>query len=139
MEQGCTGCGGMDRRAFLAAGTVAAVSALLAACGGDATGPQPSGPYTITVADYPALASVGGIAVVNGAVAVVRTNTGYVALSRVCPHQGATVNATSGGFTCPRHGARFNATGGWVGGERTSSMRQLASTFNEASGVLTVS
>jgi Rieske Fe-S protein len=69
----------------------------------------------------------------------VRTGaTSFVALSRVCPHQGATVNTSSGGFTCPRHGARFNLTGTWIGGERTSNMRSYPTTFDAATDTLTI-
>ncbi|HET6762724.1 MAG TPA: Rieske (2Fe-2S) protein [Longimicrobiaceae bacterium] len=139
MDETCAGCGGMGRRQFIAAGTMAAAALLLAACSGDATGAQPSLPLTVKVSDYPALASVGGVALVSNSVAVVRTAGGYLALSRVCPHQGATVNASGGGFTCPRHGARFDASGTWVGGERTSSMRQLNTQYDAAAGTLTVS
>ena len=69
--------------------------AALAACGvsgSNVTSPTSITSTTIKVSDYPALASVGGIALVtiSGApLAVVRTGTStFVALSRICPHQG---------------------------------------------------
>jgi cytochrome b6-f complex iron-sulfur subunit len=85
---------------------------------------------------------VGGVALVtaNGTpLAIVRTGTSsYLALSRSCPHEGATIGTSSGGFTCPRHGAMFNASGTWTGGQRTSSMRSYTTTFDSATGTLTI-
>jgi Rieske Fe-S protein len=85
---------------------------------------------------------VGGIALatVSGTpLAIVRTgSTTFLALSRICPHQGATVNLSGNGFLCPRHGAEFDASGTWIGGQRTSSMRSYATTYNAATGTLTI-
>ena len=135
---------GIGRRTFLVQSALLAAAAALAACAGasDATGPTLTGQSTINVSDYPALANVGGVAMVTvqGAqLAIVRTSTtDFVALSRTCPHQGGLINATSTGFQCPIHGATFNKTGGWVGGQRTSSMRSYATAYDSASGVLTI-
>ena len=71
--------------------------------------------------------------------ALVRTSSSsVVALSRVCPHQGSIVNSVSGGFLCPGHGARFDTSGRWTGGERTSSLRSYAASFDVAAGTVTV-
>lgn len=135
---------GIGRRTFLVQTALMAAAAALAACAGagDATAPTLSGQSTINVNDYPALANVGGVAMVSvqGApLAIVRTSTTeFVALSRVCPHQGGIVNQISTGFQCPIHGATFNKTGGWVGGQRTSSLRSYATSYDSASGVLTI-
>jgi len=134
---------GLDRRTFLSRAVMSAAMLALAACGASdgATAPF-SGSASINVADYPSLATVGGVALVtlNGSpLALVRASqTTIVALSRVCPHQGATVNTSTGGFTCPRHGARFGPTGQWLGGQQTSSMRSYATTFNATTGALTI-
>ena len=97
---------------------------------------------TVNVNDYAALAATGGIALVtvSGApLAIVRTGTSsFLALSRRCPHQGTTVNVSGGGFLCPNHGAQFNSSGTWVGGERTSSMTSYSTSYNTATGVLTI-
>ena len=76
----------------------------------------------------------------NGSLlALVRdSTTSVLALLRVCPHQGGTINTSSGGFTCPRHGARFNLTGQWVGGQPTSNMRSYATTFDPGTGALAI-
>ncbi len=143
-----------NRRDFLSAATMSAVAALLAACGdgqiGGPLGPagtsaaSPNGgaPLAVRLADYPALARDGGIARINGSaapVAVVRLSaSNYRALSLACPHQGTTVNIGTGSFTCPNHGARFAADGTWTGGQSTSSLLVIPSTFDPAAGTLTI-
>ncbi len=135
--------GALDRRTFLSRAMMSAAVLALAACGASdgATAPF-SGSVSINIADYPSLATVGGVALVTlngGPLALVRSSqTTIVALSRVCPHEGATVNTSTGGFTCPRHGARFGPTGQWLGGQQTSSMRSYATTFDATTGALTI-
>ena len=137
------GNGGVDRRAFISRAVMSAAMVAFAACGASdgATAPF-TGTASINISDYPALATVGGVALVTmngGSLALVRsTQTTIVALSRVCPHEGATVNTSTGGFTCPRHGARFSLTGQWLGGQPTSSMRSYATTFDATTGVITI-
>jgi Rieske Fe-S protein len=136
---------GIGRRAFLVqSGILAAVSAL-AACGvaSDSTAPTVPANSQINVGNYPTLATVGGVALVSlgGApVAVVRASaTSFIALSRVCPHQGGIVNESSNRFICPNHGATFDLNGNWIGGQPTSNLHQYATTYDAASNTLTVS
>jgi cytochrome b6-f complex iron-sulfur subunit len=71
--------------------------------------------------------------------AIVRTDAStYLALSRICPHQGSVVNFTGNGFLCPNHGAQFTETGTWVGGQRTSNLRSYPTTFDSTTGTLTI-
>ena len=42
---------------------------------------------------------------------LVRSATGFIALSLVCPHLGCTVEPQPDGFTCPCHGSRFDLSG----------------------------
>ncbi len=72
----------------------------------------------VTIASYPALANVGGVAGSVGTVsgtptAVVRLSaTTFAAFSLRCPHQGTTVQVVSGAsFRCPNHGATWASTG----------------------------
>lgn len=156
---GCAGCGSIDtnvdpatipagiaRRTFLIQSAIIAASAALAACAGSDNGftsPDISGSATVKVSDYPALANVGGIATVNAGgapLAIVRTGaSSFLALSRICPHQGSIVNVSGSGFLCPNHGAQFNSTGQWVGGQRTSSLHSYATTYDATTGTLTIS
>jgi cytochrome b6-f complex iron-sulfur subunit len=136
---------GIGRRTFLAQSALLAAGALLAACAaGDATAPGTTLNSTtdIKVSDFPALASVGGIALVNisgNPMAIVRTgDASFVTLSRICPHQGSTINPDGSGFLCPGHGARFSATGQWQGGQRTSNMQSFSTSYNPAAGTITI-
>lgn len=155
----CAGCSCMrgndarhhvSRREFVASSTLAAIAALLATgCGNGiigATGPTVtgagSGSYTFKLADFPALANVGGMAAANAGgspIALVRTGaTTMAAFSLVCPHQGTTVNISGGGFKCPNHGATFNSAGTWVGGQPTGNLASLGATLDATTGIITV-
>src|ERR1017187_3455253 len=68
----CIGCkGGVDRRTFLSTATLAAVAVVLDGCtsltgsGGGFNGSY-GGPFPVPLASYGALASVGGVARVDG-------------------------------------------------------------------------
>lgn len=141
----CPAC--LGRREFIGS---AALTLLLAACGDGQIGASgadlPTGGTTgfvMRIADYPALATVGGVARVDtpsGPVAVVRTGTNsFAALSMRCPHQGTTVRIEPGRFVCPNHGAAFAIDGTWTGGQRTSAMAAVPSLYDAASGTLTLS
>lgn len=136
---------GVGRRTFLVQSGILAAMAALAACGAssDATAPSVPSNSSLNIADYPTLANVGGVALVSlgGApVAIVRTSsTGFIALSRVCPHQGGIVNQSGSRWVCPVHGATFDIDGNWIGGQPTSNMHQYATTYDAASNTLTIS
>jgi Rieske Fe-S protein len=136
----------IGRRTFLVQSAILAAGAALVACGAsgaDVTAPGVPANSTIRISDYPALGSVGGVAMVTlgGApVAIVRTGaSAFLALSRVCPHQGGTVGQSGNAFVCPVHGAQFNLSGQWIGGQPTSSLHQYATSFDSASGTLSIS
>jgi len=151
-ETRCGGCAcgseqaqpiSIDRRDFVMRAAAALAAVALAACGSDGpTSPSSVASTTLNLADYPALSTVGGVATVtvDGVpLAIVRTSsTTFAAFSRICPHQGATINVTTGGFQCPRHGATFDKNGQWIGGERTSNLVSYPVTYNAAAGTLTV-
>jgi cytochrome b6-f complex iron-sulfur subunit len=137
---------GISRRSFVLQSALLTASAALAACGvsGDVSAPTlPSTGNTVNVNNTPGLASVGGVALVNiGSVplAIVRTSqSSFLALSRICPHQGGTIQQSGSGFQCPVHGATFTQTGQWIGGQRTSSMHSYATSYDATSGILTIS
>ena len=158
-HSGCEGCGNVEqiaaagiagesligRRTFLVqSGILAAIAALNACAGlGDVTAPGVPAGSSIKVSDYPSLTNVGGVALVSlgsAPVAIVRTSdTSFLALSRVCPHQGGLIDRSGSNFVCTRHGARFNLNGGWIGGQRTSNMFQYTTSYDSASGTLTIS
>ena len=134
----------VGRRVFLSQAVLAAAALALAACGGG--GDVPTAPSsvsgTIKVGDFAALANVNGIATttVSGAqLAIVRTGaTTFVALSRICPHQGNLINVSGNGFLCSGHGAQFSATGTWQGGQQTTNMRSYTTSYNASTDILTI-
>lgn len=139
----------LGRREFLGAAALTALALLETACGdgligGTGPGAVSGGPLVVTLSQYPALAAVGGVARVDGGngspVALVRTGTAtFTALSLVCTHQGTTVNLNGSGFLCPNHGARFSGTGQWQGGQPTSNLHAIATTYDATAGKVTIS
>lgn len=145
---GCIECAGKkSRREFLTATAAGAVAALLTtACGGAGSDGSTgiTGPFSLTVqvSTYSALSNVGGIARIDSGgspIAVVRTaSDAFSAFSLICPHNGCTVSITGSAFQCPCHGARFSSTGTWTGGQRTTNLRSLTTSYDSATGVLTI-
>ena len=114
----CAGCQGLGRRAFLERSLLAAAAGFLAGCASGGPTTSAPTPTTIRIADYSALASVGGIAVIDDGRssgvpwAVARTGpSSFVALSLICPHRGSTVQSAGSSFICPVHGAQFSSNG----------------------------
>jgi nitrite reductase/ring-hydroxylating ferredoxin subunit len=151
-EQGKLRVLGPSRRQFIAQSVLATVVAMLSGGCGDgeigAVGPPPpttiDDAFTIRIADFPALQTVGGIARVDGgtssplAVSRLGPNT-FVALSMVCPHAGyKPINIVTNGFRCPNHGAQFAADGNWTGGQRTKDLQSYPVAYNSGSGTLTI-
>ena len=126
----CEDC--LNRRAFLARSAAAAAAAALASgCGDGVFGPPlpahsaggvPSGTVTITVAQFPGLATVDKLVQIDLERAVKRTGaTSFLALSTICTHQGcdAAVNAVNQ-IECPCHGSRFANDGSVINGPDNS-------------------
>src|SRR5437868_9059721 len=136
---------GIGRRTFLIQSGILTAIAALSACGGLGGGEitAPNVNSTINISDYPALANIGGVAIFtlgSAPLAVVRTAAStFLALSRVCPHQGGTVQRSGNDFVCPVHGATYDLTGQWIGGQRASSLHQYTTTYDASAGTLAIS
>ena len=136
---------GVSRRDFLVKGSAAlAITALWGCLGDSLTSPLTSA-FTVNVADYPALATVGTAVKIWAApkipVGVIQTSLGnFEAFSLTCPHQGAIVGAGPGPvpFGCSGHGAQFNANGQWVGGQQTGNLTRYSVSFDATAGTLTI-
>ncbi len=136
----------MNRRDFIIISSASAGAIAIVGCG--LTGPGVSGPpdsvsLTLNVSDYPSLANVNGIAFVteNGGspLAVVRTAAdSFLALSRICPHQGGQIDQGGPAFQCTRHGAQFDEHGNWVGGQPTNNMRSYPTKYDPNTGLLVI-
>jgi Rieske Fe-S protein len=96
---------------------------------------------TVPLAQNPSLAQAGGMILVAQVQALVLrvSATEYRALTSVCTHQSCTVSSFDGArLNCPCHGSQFSPTGAVVRGPATSPLRTYATTFDQASGVITV-
>ena len=100
----------------------------------------------VTLAAWPALANVGGVAgsvgnVNGGPVAVSRLSaTSFAAFSMRCPHAGTTVNVVNGtSFRCPNHGALFSGAGVWQPSpQRAENLSTLTVIYSPGAATLTV-
>jgi Rieske Fe-S protein len=133
------------RREFVTGAAAALAALALAACGntGDfTTSPGTVASTSLELSNFPALANVGGVATtsVSGTpIAIVRTSAStFSAFSRICPHQGTTINVLANEFQCPRHGATFNLSGQWIGGQRTSNLVSYPVAYDATSATLTI-
>lgn len=152
-QGGCAGCAiataAVSRREFVSQATLAAVAVVLTGCGGSGGGDGAVGPITtpkppvivtplvITLANFPALATVGGVAKVSSQppIALARTRSGFVGYSLECTHAGTTVDVRSD-FTlkCPNHGAEFAFDGAWTGGQQQTSSLVAVTVTPDTSG-----
>ena len=152
METGrsaCSGChrAGPNRREFISQAMLASAALLLTACAagddddddGGITLPPPGTSFTVRVADFAALSTVGGVArVINSPpLAMARTSAGYQSFSLRCTHQGTEVGINANNtLRCANHGAEFAFDGRWTGGaQNTASLVQLTTTFDSATGI----
>lgn len=144
----CATCArGVDRRTFLSVATTVAVLAVLEGC---ATAPDGvftgsyGGPFTVTLASFTQLATVGGVARVDDGTgaptALYRSGAAsFVALSMVCPHAGfAPIDITVDGFRCPLHGSTFSNSGALLGGPAATGLTSYAATYDASGGTVTI-
>jgi nitrite reductase/ring-hydroxylating ferredoxin subunit len=133
----CAGC--ISRRAFLAdAATIAALTALFAACGDSPVEP-PTGKIEVKVSDFPGLAAMNQLVLVDGRRAAKRTGTTtFVAWSRLCTHEGTPVDVSGSGFVCPNHGSRFDNNGNVTLGPANQPLPTLATSYDAATDMLTI-
>ncbi len=155
----CSGCSvasaAVSRRDFVSTATLAAVAVALSGCGGGGSDGGPTSPpfvpkppalatpLVIALANFPALATVGGVARVSSQppIALARTSAGLVGFSLECTHAGTTVDVRSN-FTlkCPNHGAEFSFDGTWTGGEQqTSSLFRVTVTPDATGATVSIS
>ncbi len=142
----------VSRRDFVSMATMSAVAVTLSACGGGGESGEPiTGPIApgvgqvvVTVTDFPALATIGGVARVRSSppVAMARTAAGpagLIAYSLSCTHQGTTVQIQPNNtLKCPNHGAEYTSAGVWTGGQITNSLVRLPVVVDGASATITL-
>ena len=133
----CASC--ISRRAFLAdAATIAALTTLFAACG-DAPVAPPTGKVEVKVGDFPGLATMNQLVLVDDRRAAKRTGTSsFVAWSRLCTHEGTPVDVSGSGFVCPNHGSRFDNNGQVTLGPASQALATLVTSYDAATDMLTI-
>ena len=146
----CEHC--LNRRAFLAKTVlVGAATALTAGCGNGVFGPPlpshgaggvPSGKLTITVSQFPGLATVGALVQVDLERAVVRTHAtppAFDALSLICTHQGCDAAVSSPNLIeCPCHGSQFGNDGHVIRGPAQLPLAHIITSYNTQTDELTI-
>ncbi len=137
----------MSRRDFARLTALACAAAACSSDGGSVTAPTGNGitisgnTMTVPLAQNDALNRTNGMIVVTQARAVVirLSATDYRALSSVCTHEQCTVNEFNGSqIICPCHGSQFSTSGAVVRGPAGSPLKSFPTTFDSASGVITV-
>jgi Rieske Fe-S protein len=135
------------RREFVKSCACAAAAGVLgtlvASCYGGksdkVTQPPVSGTHDLDLTAYPALATDDSAVTVTetpaGTIFVTHTTgANYFALSRICTHQGCTVNLPAGGtpaiLPCPCHGSRYNLNGSVAQGPAPRSLPSWPATKN---------
>lgn len=138
---------GCSRRHALKLGATSAV-ALSAGVGPGCGGAQDTlaAPVTLTIADFPELATDGGIAVVATSKTghehplIVQNEGGvYTALSSECNHAGCSVNLAGAQFKCPCHGSAFALDGALIKGPATLPLLALTVTPSSDGTAITIS
>jgi len=141
----------LTRREFARLASMAPLACVAAACSGsDSSGPVAPGAVgvmingsimTVPLAQNPSLAQAGGMILIAQAQALVLrlSATEYRGMTSVCTHQSCTVSSFDGArLNCPCHGSQFSPTGAVVRGPATTPLRTFATTFDQSSGVITV-
>ena len=129
---------------LLTAAGISVFTSLIASCSKD----SPSSPDTgngdddnsvsISLNDYPALQQVGGFATLTlgstPAILFRIDESTFKTLSRVCTHEGCTVNweNTNNRFDCPCHGSRFNKDGDVTTGPAAQPLASFRTEFNSS-------
>jgi len=139
-------CPLVSRRTFIIKSSAALAGlAVLGAAGCASTTEPIRAAFTVQLTDHPELANVGTITrVFSGGSPVGISRVGlasFESFSLVCPHEGQTigVDASREDYVCPGHGATYDPTGTWIGGQHTRDLTRYTTTFDEASGTITIS
>lgn len=139
----------MERRKFFrdfAVGGSLLLSApmIFNSCADDSAEGDPiNDPSGITVdlndAAFANLKTVGGFAY-KGDIIIIRTsNSVYIALSKVCTHQGCTVtyNSSNNNLPCPCHGSLYNINGTVINGPAPNALKNY--NVSLSGNILTIS
>lgn len=130
----------MDRKEFLTQLGIGSAAALaitcLQACSKSALGGS-SVDFTIDLnsSQFSALKNAGGSVVYQGIIIAKTTSGSYLAVSSRCPHEGVTVNFSSGNnqFICNAHNSVFSSTGSRISGPANTGLTQYQTSLSGTS------
>ena len=106
--------------------------------GGDPNAPV-GGPITITVSQFPGLATVGKIVDIGHERAVVRTgDTTFLGLSRICTHEQCDADVVNNLLRLSVPRITLLSDGAVIRGPATEPLLKLNTTFDPVAGTLTV-
>jgi len=135
-----------SRRGFICGTAALAAMATVPAIAATGIKTFPNGKTEIDLATNASLASVGAVVELDtqkyGKVAVVRTSksaNGFSVISLSCPHAGAIVKQSNGGWVCPPprgHGSEFALNGNLKVGPAASALKAIK--FTATSKKLTI-
>ena len=147
-------CSPMRRREVVKLGIMALGCA---GCGGGDEGTPPDAPGTTSGFEMcganvcvnlmepanVALLDINGARSINipDKIIIIRTSaTAFSVLSRICTHNNCTISyqPASMALACPCHGSRFSIGGAVTTGPAIRALKSYASTFDEATQVLTI-
>ena len=81
---------------------------------------------------FSALASVGGYAYQGNIIIIRSGESQYIALSKICTHEGCTVtyNSSTNELPCPCHGSKFSSSGAVLEGPANASLKTYSVSVN---------
>jgi cytochrome b6-f complex iron-sulfur subunit len=74
--------------------------------------------------EFAALKTVGGSAYTGNIIVIRSGETQYIALSKLCTHEGCTVNYSGSQLVCPCHNSKFDTSGSVLTGPATTSLKK---------------
>ncbi len=94
----------------------------------------------LTNATYAKLKTAGSFAIIGDLIVAYSTSSAYVALSKVCTHEGTTVQYRSGenDIYCTNHGSEFTLTGTVDKGPAVAALKAYKAVISADGNTLTV-
>lgn len=129
----------MERKDFLrkfvfSTGLLIAAPAVFNACSKENDNPDDGGNNNnnnsndilvdLTKTEFAALKTVGGYAYTGNIIVIKSGESQYIALSKLCTHEGCTVNYSGTQVVCPCHNSKFDTSGSVLQGPATAALKK---------------